>query len=107
MWRHHWPSRCKYENVPVNEWSDRGALIRALAAEYPDLNPVDYSIWGAFQQLVYRRRRHIQDVEHLKQVLQTCWEQTGQDVNDRAIAVLQTLSLVVATGGGHIEQRFD
>jgi len=71
-----------------------------------DLNPVDYSIGGALQQLVYRHCR-IQDVEHLKQVLQTCWEQTGQDVNDRAIAVLQTLSLVVATGGGHIEQRFE
>jgi len=39
----------------------------------PDLNPVDYSIWGALQRLVYRRRR-IRDVEylHLKEVLQTC-----------------------------------
>ena len=41
----------------------------------PDLNQVDYSIWGAFQQLVYRRRR-IQDVKHdekhLKEVLQSC-----------------------------------
>jgi len=30
-------------------------------------NPVDYSIWGALQQLVYRRRR-IRDVEHLKEL---------------------------------------
>jgi len=36
-----------------------------------DLNPVDYSIWGALQQLVYRRRR-IRDVERLKEVLQSC-----------------------------------
>ena len=48
----------------------------------PGLNPVDYSIWGALQQLVYRPRR-IRDVEHLKEVLQTCWEQIGQDVIDR------------------------
>ena len=48
---------------------------------------MDYSIWGALQQLVYRRRR-IQDIEHLKEVLQTCWEQIGQDVIDRAIGQL-------------------
>ena len=36
----------------------------------PDLNPVDYSIWGVLQQLVYHRRR-IRDVEHMKEVLQT------------------------------------
>jgi len=72
-----------------------------------DLNPVDYSIWGVLQQLVYRRRR-IRDIEHLKEVLQTCWEQIGQDVIDRAIGQFRKrLSLVVATGGGHIEHRFD
>jgi len=73
----------------------------------PDLNQVDYSIWGALQQLVYRRRR-IRDVEHLKEVVQTCWEQIDQDVIDRAIGQFRNrLSLVVATGGGHIEHRFD
>jgi len=73
----------------------------------PDLNPVDYSIWRALQQLVYRRRR-IRDVEHLKEVVQTCWKQIGQDVIDRAIRQFRKrLSLIVATGGGHIEHRFD
>jgi len=68
---------------------------------------VDYSIWGTLQQLVYRRHR-IRDVEHLKEVLQTCWEQIGRDVIDRAIGQFhKRLSLVVATGGGHIEHRFD
>jgi len=72
-----------------------------------DLNPVDYLIWGAVQQLVYRRRC-IWDVEHLKEVLQTCWEKIGQDVIDRAIGQFRKwLSLVVATGTGHIEHRFD
>jgi len=68
---------------------------------------VDYSIWGALQQLVHPRRC-IRDVEHLKQVLQTCWQQIGQDVIDCAIGQFRKrLSLVVATGGGHIEHRFD
>ena len=31
------------------------------------------------QQFVYHHR-HIRDIEHLKEVLQTCWEQIGQDV---------------------------
>jgi len=45
---------------------------------------MNYWIWAALQQLVYRRRR-IRDVEHLKEVPQTCWEQIGQDVIDRAM----------------------
>ena len=55
------------------------------------------TIWGALQQLVYRRLR-IRDFEHLKEVLQTCWEQIGQDFIDRAIGQLRKrLSLVFAT----------
>jgi len=73
----------------------------------PDLNPVDYSVWKALQQLVYCNRR-IWDVEHLKEVLQTCWEQIGQDVINRAAGQFhKQLSLVVAICGGHIEHRFD
>jgi len=68
---------------------------------------VDYSTWGAFQQLVYHRHC-IRDAEHLKEVLQTCWEQIGQDIIDRATGQFcKRLSLVVATGGGHIEHNFD
>ena len=68
--------------------------------------PVDYSIWGALQQLVYRGR--FRDVEHLEEVLQTCWEQIGQDVIDSTIGQFsKRLSVVVATGGRHIEHRFD
>ena len=67
----------------------------------PDLNPVDYSIWGALQQLVYLHC-HIWDVEHLKEVVQTCREQIGQHVIDRAIGHFhKQLSLAVATGGEH------
>jgi len=68
---------------------------------------VDYSIWGALQQLVYHPSR-IRDVEHLKEVLQTRWEQIGLDIIDRTIGQFhKRLSLVVATGGGHTEHHFD
>jgi len=50
----------------------------------------------------------IRDVEHVKEVVQTCWNQIDRDVIDRAIGQFRRrLSLVVATGGGHIEHCFD
>ena len=80
--------------------------LKKDGSEYPDLNPVDHSIWGALQQLVYRRR--FRDVEHLEYVLQTCWEQIGQDVIDSATGqFMKQLSLVVTTSVGHIEHHFD
>jgi len=71
----------------------------------PDLNSVDYSIWEHSNSLFIVVV--IKDVEHLKEVLQTCWEQIGQNVIDRAIQFCERLSLVVATGGGPTEHRFD
>ena len=61
----------------------------------PDLNHVDYSIWEALQQFVYHRS--IQDVERLKEVRQTCWEQIGQYlIIDRTIEQFRKrLSLTV------------
>jgi len=67
--------------VPQLNVHDKQLHLRLHVAEFvepeiwlpnsPDLNPVDYSIWAALQQLVYHRRR-IWDIEHLKEVLQTC-----------------------------------
>lgn len=68
----------------------------------PDLNPVDYSVWGSLQQLVYRQK--IRDLDHLKGVLTSCWEQIGQDLIDKAINQwLSRISLVIRAKGGHIE----
>jgi len=82
--------------------SDDRALILVLRVEKgweaplnsPGLYPVNCSIRGALQQLVYRRRR-IRDVEHLKEVQQTCWEQIGQDVTDHAIGQFHKRLLLV------------
>lgn len=72
----------------------------------PDLNPVDYSVWGMLQQLVYRQR--IRDIEHLKEVLTACWDEISQDTINRAIGQFRKrLSLVIAANGGHIEHHFD
>jgi len=71
----------------------------------PDLNPVDYSIWGALQQLVYRKK--IEDVDHLKQDLNRCWSMLSQELINGAIdRWSKRLSLVIRSHGGHIEHRF-
>jgi len=70
----------------------------------PDLNPVDYSIWGALQQLVYQQT--IPDLDNLKDVLRSCWEQISQDLINKAIDQwLSRISLVIRAKGGHIEHH--
>jgi len=49
----------------------------------PDLNPVDYEMWGVLQQRVYRSR--IRDVDHLKQRLIEQWRCFHQNVTDGAV----------------------
>jgi len=67
-----------------------------------------YNVSGVTLNLTQSISRRIRDVEHLKEVLQTCWEQIGQDVINRAIGYFRKrLSFVVATDGGHNEHRFD
>ena len=49
----------------------------------PDLNPVDYRIWGCLQDRVYQKR--INDVTELKQRLVEVWSEFNQSVVDEAI----------------------
>jgi len=49
----------------------------------PDLNPVDYEVWGVLQQHVYRSR--IRDVDHLRQRLIEEWRCFDQNITDRAV----------------------
>jgi len=47
------------------------------------LNPVEYAVWGALQQMMYRRK--ILDIDQLKCVLIDCWAQISQETLNRAI----------------------
>ena len=49
----------------------------------PDLNPVDYKIWGVMQQRVYQTK--VQNVNDLKQRLINVWADMQQSVIDDAI----------------------
>ena len=49
----------------------------------PDLNPVDYKIWGVMQQRVYERC--VNNVDELKQRLIAVWDGMQQNVIDLAV----------------------
>jgi len=50
----------------------------------PDLNPVDYKIWGVMQQRVYESR--INSVDELKQRLHSVWHGVQQHIIDLAVS---------------------
>ena len=49
-----------------------------------DLNPVDCTVWGALQQMVYQGRRFT-TMNQLKQAIVTEWDKLLQRFIDRAI----------------------
>jgi len=70
----------------------------------PDLNPVDYEVWGVLQQRVYRSR--IRDVDHLKQRLIEEWRRFDQNIIDRAVRQWRVrLRTCVRANGGHFEHK--
>lgn len=72
----------------------------------PDLNPVDYAIWGALQEKVYLRRKFT-TVEQLKLAIIEEWRNLGQRFIDRSINEWRRrLEKVVEKQGGHIEHDF-
>jgi len=69
----------------------------------PGLNPVDYAVWGALQENVYRRRRFT-SVEQLKRAIIEEWDTLSQGFINRAIDEWRRrLESVVQQQGGHIE----
>ena len=70
----------------------------------PDLNPVDYKIWGLLQNRVYQTR--INDVEHLKQRLKEEWSRFDLSVIDHAISEWRSrLRACVKASGGYFEHH--
>ena len=49
----------------------------------PDLNPIDYKIWGLMQERVYKKK--IQDIDELRECIFEEWERLDQSVIHSAI----------------------
>jgi len=62
----------------------------------PDLNPVDYTVWGVLQERGYREK--IRTVEELQQRITEEWECLDQRVIDNAVKQWRKS---VAANGGH------
>ena len=49
-----------------------------------DLNPVDYAIWGALQQMVYHRQSLV-SVDELKRAIVEAWQKLPQSFIDNSV----------------------
>ena len=68
-----------------------------------NLNPVDYTVWGALQQQVYHNRKFT-TVDQLKQAIVEEWNKLSQRFIDCSIDEWRRrLTNVVQQQGGHIE----
>ena len=74
----------------------------------PDLNPVDYAVRGALQEMVYvYRQRRFASVDELKTAIVTEWQKLSQRFINRAINLWRRrLECVVQQQGAHIEHCF-
>ena len=100
------------DNAPAHRAHDTVELLRRETpgfigpdmwpANSPDLNPVDYRIWGVMQERVYRTP--IRDVAELRQRLVATWTEFQQNIVDEAIEQWRDrLHACVRAEGGHFE----
>jgi len=79
--------------------------FRLAAEQSGHIDPVDYAVWGALQQDVYRVP--IVGLKYLKDRVRTCWASLDQQLINKAIDQWRPrLKTVVKVHGGHIEQLF-
>lgn len=100
------------DSAPAHRAKDTIALLRRETpsiigpelwpANSPDLNPVDYRIWGLIQERVYQTA--IRDINELKERLITVWAELKQSVIDKAIEQWRPrLRACVRAKGQHFE----
>jgi len=70
----------------------------------PDSNPVDYKLWSVIQEQVYKVK--VNNVDELRQRIQTVWDELDQSVIDKAIKQWRTRPRAcVKAKGGHFEHK--
>jgi hypothetical protein len=100
------------DNAPAHRARETIEFLRRETQEFigpdlwpgnsPDLNPVDYRIWGVLQERVYQTPIH--DVAELRQRLVDTWSGMQQNVVDEAIGQWRNrLKACVRANGGHFE----
>src|SRR5688572_369172 len=70
----------------------------------PDLNPLDFHVWGAILQRYQQRVPKPQNVVDLREVLKTIWNDLPQDSIQKAIlAFRKRLKTCIEAEDGHFE----
>ena len=84
-----------------DHWIGRGGPV-PLAARSPDLNPLDFAIWGLLKDRVYRHE--IRDVDHLKfRIREECENFEPRFLRNIISSMERRLNLCFNEGGRHIE----
>ena len=70
----------------------------------PDLNPLDYHVWGAMLDLYHKYQPRPTNISELKLALQSIWNDLPQDPIDRSIlSFTKRLRACTKANGGHFE----
>jgi len=73
----------------------------------PDLNPLDYHVWGATLERYKTFQPKTNTTDELKKVLQTIWDDLLQNsINKAVLSFIKRLRACVKAGGGHFEHVF-
>lgn len=70
----------------------------------PDLNPLDYHVWGAMLEAFHKLHPKPNTISGLKCVLQKIWEELPQEPIDKAVLKFRArLQACISANGGHFE----
>jgi len=70
----------------------------------PDLNPLDYHVWGAALKCYKTFQPKPNTIDELKKVLQTTWDDLPQNsINKATLSFVKRLRGCVKAWGGHFE----
>jgi hypothetical protein len=74
----------------------------------PDLNPLDYHVWGAMLQKYQEYNPKPTTADELKAALQTIWDELPQQsVENSILALRKRLQVCIEAKGRHIEHLLD
>lgn len=84
-----------------DRWIGRGGP-RRWPARSPDLNPLDFFLWGHLKNLIYRQPINTEEElrNRIQQAFATC---TPQMITDSKLSLLRRARLCVQMNGGHFE----
>jgi len=102
------------DGAPAYRAGETVNLLKAVTPDFnppnlwppnsPDLNPVDYKIWGTLQERVYKTK--IKDIHKLRERIVDEWYKLEQRIIDKAVGEWRKrLRACVVAGGGLFEHK--